>query len=283
MFPLWQLVFRVSAWWRFYLNAVTKYQVHSPFIFNWITEVLEDERYYYSFDDIQALRQKMLYNDVPILLTDYGTGPDGIYDAHAEPVQRSSSLRKVVQRSGSDSRQGELLFRLVLWLRPKVILELGASVGLSTLYLSRAAGSQSKVVALEGCPQSAAIARLNLETLKVAQAQVITGAFETTLEGTLNTLSTLDLVYFDGNHQREATLRYFEQCIAKAGDETIFVFDDIHWSEGMEAAWATIQQYERVTLTIDCGYFACVFFRPEFKEKQHFKIVASEWKPWKVF
>lgn len=283
MFPLWQLVFRVCAWCRFYLNAVTKYQVHSPFVFSWIKEVLEDERYYYSFDDIRALRQKMLYSNVPVTLIDYGTGPDGIYDAHAEPVQRQSTLRKVVQRSGSDSRQGELLFRLVYWLRPQVILELGASVGLSTLYLSRGAGSQSKVVALEGCPQSAAIARLNLETLKVKQAQVVTGAFEQTLESTLSNLPGVDLVYFDGNHQREATLQYFEQCLVKAGDQTVFVFDDIHWSEGMEAAWATIQQHKRVTLTIDCGYFACVFFRQEFKEKQHLKIVSQEWKPWKVF
>lgn len=283
MFSLGQLVFRVSAWWRFYLNAVTKYQVHSPFIFSWITEVLEDERYYYSFDDIQALRYKMLRSDTPIVLTDFGTGPNGVLDAHTEPVQRKSTLRQVVQRSGSDSRQGELLFRLVLWLRPQVILELGSSVGLSTLYLSRAAGRQAQVVALEGCPQSADIARLNLKTLHVHHAQVITGAFEQTLEHALNHLPQLDLVYFDGNHQREATLRYFEQCLTKAGDQTVFVFDDIHWSEGMEAAWTTIQQHERVTLTIDCGYFACVFFRPEFKEKQHLKIVASEWKPWKVF
>ncbi len=278
-----QTVFRIGSWWRFYRNAVTKYKIHSPFVFEWVTDVLENQRAYYAFDTIAALRAKMLQQNSPLTVTDYGAGPAGQFEGQSEPVQRTTTLSRLVRNSGSDVRQGQRLFHLVQLYQPKRILELGSSVGLSTLYIAHAAGSAAQITTLEGCPQSASIARTNLDILGHESVQVITGPFHQTLQQAVDGYDLLDFVFFDGNHQEEPTLTYVEVCLQKVHDHTIFVLDDVHWSPGMERAWDTINSHPRITMTIDCGDFACAFFRPEFKVKQHFQIVPAWWKPWMVY
>jgi hypothetical protein len=50
------------------------------------------------------------------------------------------------------------------------------------------------------------------------------------------------------------------------------IFDDIHWSEGMEKAWLEIKKNKEVSCTIDLFFVGVVFFRKEFKEKLEFSI-----------
>jgi hypothetical protein len=54
-------------------------------------------------------------------------------------------------------------------------------------------------------------------------------------------------------------------------NETVWIFDDIHWSQEMEEAWKTIQQHPKVTVTIDTFQWGIVFFRVE-QPKEHFVI-----------
>ncbi len=79
------------------------------------------------------------------------------------------------------------------------------------------------------------------------------------------------MFFFDGNHRKEPTLRYFEQCIHFSNENSIFVFDDIHWSKGMESAWEYIKNDRRVSITIDLFWFGIIFF-VEGVEKQDFVI-----------
>jgi hypothetical protein len=85
-------------------------------------------------------------------------------------------------------------------------------------------------------------------------------------------LSHIDLAYIDGNHRYEPTLRYFQQLLPKKQHHSIFIFDDIHWSAEMEKAWSEIKAHPEVTLSIDLFFMGLVFFRQEFKVKQHFSI-----------
>jgi predicted O-methyltransferase YrrM len=87
----------------------------------------------------------------------------------------------------------------------------------------------------------------------------------------LNSLPKLDLVFFDGNHQKVPTLDYFHHCLTKAHENSIFIFDDIHWSSEMDEAWQQIQGHEQVSLTIDLFQFGLVFFRKGIA-KQHFTL-----------
>ncbi|MBV6440087.1 MAG: hypothetical protein EPGJADBJ_01749 [Saprospiraceae bacterium] len=265
---------------RFYWNAVTKYQLHSPFVFDLVSSVLEDRRWFYAFRDVEMIRNRMLESDVRLEIKDFGATP-----AVAENItgtKHYATVRLVARRAGSSPRQGRMLFRLAHWAAPKTMLELGTSLGIGAMYL--ASGMRSaRLISLEGCADIAHVARTNLEILHLKNAEVVEGKFEKTLPKALERLQSLDFVFFDGNHRLEPTLHYFEACLPFAHNKTVFVFDDAYWSPDMAHAWEQIKQHPRITLTVDLFDLSLAFINPDFREKQHFRIVPAVWKPWKIF
>jgi predicted O-methyltransferase YrrM len=128
------------------------------------------------------------------------------------------------------------------------------------------------VITCEGSPAVADAAMRNLSSLDLYNVHLRIGNFDDTLGGILSSLEKLDMVFIDGNHRMEPTLRYFHQMLPKFHEHSIVVFDDIHWSEEMEAAWQGIIEHPSVTCSIDLFFLGFVFFRRDFKVKQHFTI-----------
>lgn len=273
MYALW---YRIIRFLRFYLAADTRFQVHSPFVFELANTVLEDRRWYYAFDHVEAIRRKMLKSTISLDVVDYGLS--GNSDA---PLRRKTVLNKIVRAAASSPEQGRRLFRLVQWLKPSCMLELGTSVGIGTLYMTSAARS-ARFLSLEGSESCVHVARANLGILEMNhQAEILPGAFKDTLPRALQALGKADLVFFDGHHREQPTLGYFNLCLQHSHEQTVLVFDDIYWSPEMTAAWEQIKQHPRVTLTVDCFDLALAFLNPDFKIKQHFCLVPASWKPWK--
>jgi predicted O-methyltransferase YrrM len=155
--------------------------------------------------------------------------------------------------------------------RPKTILELGTSLGITTSYLSLAK-PEAKIITMEGAKSVAETARQNFKTLKLENIFIQEGNFDQTLSIAISQMHSLDFAFIDGNHRREPTERYFHQLLPITYNDSILIFDDIHWSRDMEQAWETIQLHPSVRCTIDLFFIGIVLFRQEFKEKQHFKI-----------
>lgn len=263
--------FRVRQWIRFYSTAVTRYQIHSPFVFRLTEAVLEDKRFFQAFGEIERIRREMLGSSLEIDVTDFGTGRN-----------RRRKLAEITRNAASSSSQGRMLFRLADWLAPRTILELGTSVGIGTMYL-RAGNLLASMISLEGCPQTVSVARSNLDLLGVnRRTELVTGPFEDTLIPALEKLVSPDMVYIDGNHRKKPTVQYFETCLPYANDSTVFIFDDIHWSPEMEEAWSFIKDHPRVTLTVDLFDVSLAFINPDFREKQHFSIVPARRKFWRL-
>jgi predicted O-methyltransferase YrrM len=99
----------------------------------------------------------------------------------------------------------------------------------------------------------------------------------------LNDLGKLDYVFIDGNHRLAPTLNYFDSCLEFAHNETVFVFDDIHWSYEMEEAWEKLKAHPRVTISIDLFHMGVIFILKEKKVKEHYLLCPLSWKPWKSF
>lgn len=263
------------AFLTYYRTAKTRFQVHSPRFFDLANAVLEDQREYYAFRDIEAIRLKMLASPVTIDLEDYGAS-DG-----ATPVlRRDVPVRQLARQAASSPRQGRALFRLAQLLRPARMLELGTSVGVGAMYLATGA-RQARFITLEGSETCAQVARVNLDLLGLGQnVRVKTGPFRETLPQALQALGAVDLVFVDGHHNGDAALQYFEQCLPYAHEQTVLVFDDLYWSTGMTGAWRQIQQHPRVTGTIDFFDLGLVLLDPGIREKQHFCLAPVRWKPW---
>ena len=98
---------------------------------------------------------------------------------------------------------------------------------------------------------------------------LITGDFNTEIKKCSS--NKYDLIFFDGNHQKEATLNYFETLLETAHNDSVFIFDDIYWSKNMTDAWETIKNHQKITVTIDTFFWGFVFFRKE-QLKEHFTI-----------
>jgi predicted O-methyltransferase YrrM len=163
-----------------------------------------------------------------------------------------------------------LLYRLIQQFNPQTIFDLGTSLGITTIYQAKAC-EKGRVFTFEGCPTTAQIAKENFKALKCNNIEVIVGNLDETLSKKISEIDQLDFVFFDANHRYEPTVQYFEQCLAKITEDSVFVFDDIHWSEEMHAAWNYILNHPSVMISIDLFYVGLVFFRKN-QPKQHFVL-----------
>jgi len=148
-----------------------------------------------------------------------------------------------------------LLYHLAKAFRPASVLELGTNVGISSAYMAAALQGHGggRLTTMEASPYRLRIAREVHAGLGLANIGYKQGLFVETLAPTLQELGSLDLVFIDGHHQYEPTLAYFDAIWPHARPGTLFIFDDIRWSEGMRRAWAKLREDERFALVVDVG------------------------------
>ncbi|MEO5570965.1 MAG: class I SAM-dependent methyltransferase [Bacteroidia bacterium] len=248
---------------KYYFTAQTKHDVHSPFVFDFVAKVINKKKHSPEFDEIERLRKELLKNSTKINVTDFGTAFKG-------PKTYKRKISAITFHSAKSRRYGKLMFRIVNYFKPRNLIELGTSFGFSTMYLSLA-NKETKIVSLEGCSETAKVATDNFQRMKLKNIEQVTGDFNSTLDKAINKFEKLDFVFFDGNHAKEHTLNYFQKCLNKTHNKTVFIFDDINWSAGMKQAWKEIQDHPKVTVTIDLFILGIVFFNPDLT-KQHFII-----------
>jgi len=238
--------------------------VHSPFVFDFIIHVLNDKKKYDCYDTIESLRNHLLSENITIEVEDFGAGS-------ATLPFKNRVVKDIAHSSLKSRKYAQLLFRISKYYGAKTIAELGTSFGITTSYLA-SANSDSKIFTFEGAKNISKIAKENFEKLGLKNIEIVEGDFAKTIAANKDRLPNIDLLFVDGNHRKEATLEYFNFFLSKAGNNSIFIFDDIHWSEGMEETWKEIQSHEAVTLTIDLFFIGLVFFSKDFIVKQHFSI-----------
>jgi predicted O-methyltransferase YrrM len=246
---------------QFLLASKNEHALHSPFVFDLYTKIIKDSKTYKIFDKIEKLRKKLLKNYTVIEITDFGAGSK-IYKNNFREI------RQIAKSAEKAPRFGRLLFRLIQHFKPRTVFDLGTSLGITTLYESKAYDS-AKVYTFEGCPETAKIAKENFDELNCKNIEIIIGNLDKTLPQQLNNVERVDFAFFDANHRYEPTIRYFEMCLEKATEESLFVFDDIHWSDEMHEAWDYISKHPKVMISIDLFFIGLVFFRKN-QPKQHF-------------
>lgn len=238
--------------------------VHSPFVFDFIIHVLNDKKKYDCYPVIEQLRRELLRNSQRIRVEDFGAGSAVI-------PYKERRIKDIAASSLKSKKYAQLLFRVARYYSCMHILELGTSFGITTCYLASAA-TEGKVFTFEGAENIAAIAQQNIRRCGLANVQMIKGNFSETLEASLAGVPQPDLVFIDGNHRKEATLYYMDILLRKRHNRSVFIFDDIHWSRGMEEAWESIKAHPEVTMTIDLFFIGLVFFDTGFRATQHFSI-----------
>jgi predicted O-methyltransferase YrrM len=249
----------------FLLHSGNRYRVHSPFLYEFIGNVIRSGKPVDEASKIEQLRKECKKSKEIIEKTDYGVG--GVNSiGKPYPV----ALRHLVATSLTSPRQARRLYRLTKYMKPGRILEIGTSLGITTSYLA-CANPESRIITLEGCPELSRKAREHFRKLGIKNAEVMEGRFEDTLSKALDMLGGIDFVFIDGNHRKEAVLDYYAKCLAFSNNDTIMVIDDIHSTAEMEQAWEQIRQMKDIRISLDFFFSGWIFFRKE-SSKQHFRL-----------
>ncbi len=245
--------FPIKAWLRHWLLAVDEHSIHAPFLYELYTTVVRAKADLSAFADVEAYRAGLLANQQTIAVTDLGSG-----SKHFRSHQRA--IGAIAATSPASALQAHFYFRLATFRKPKSIIELGTSFGITTFYLARA--TPGRVYTLEGSPAIAAIAQLQFEHLGQKNIELREGNIDDTLPRLLDELPQVDFAVIDANHRLEPTVRYFDALARKSKSHTVLIVDDIHASAEMEAAWNYARHHELVYVDIDLFHCGLLFFDP---------------------
>lgn len=242
---------------------MNEHGVHSPFVYDLLLSTIYNKKNFYAYAKIEKMRKALSVSSHSVECIDLGAGSRVNNDS-------KKTVAQILFSAAKPAKYGRLLFRLADHFQPATVLELGTSLGISSAYLA-AANSNSKVTTVEGCEEIAAVAKQTFKLLEIKNIEQVQGNFDDVLPEILKNIHQLDMVFFDGNHRKEPTLNYFRQCLEKATENSVFIFDDIYWSEEMKETWQEIKAHPKVTVTLDLFQFGIVFFRTK-QVKEHFII-----------
>lgn len=254
-----KMIGAVIRYLRYYIRSSSINVVHSPFIYKFYSDVLIDKNNYPEYTVVEKRRREMRRNKRLLSVFDMGAGNE----RKKESFKR---VRSIIKKSATAPSRGQLLFRITKYFQPTTIVELGTSMGMSTMYLSLGA-PKSKIYTVEGCSNLSSVAESNFRKVKLSNINLHIGNFDYVLPEILKKVGRIDLLFIDGDHKKEKLLDYFEQCMEYAGNDSVFIFDDIHWSKQMEEAWDMIKNDKRVKVSIDLFHLGILFFKSELSEE----------------
>lgn len=240
-------------------NRVNAHGIHSPFVFEFYNEVILKAKRARQ-PKVEALRTTLICSKEVITVNDLGAG-----SRKTSKPQRSVS--EIAKHAAMSKKQGQLITRIIDFYGFKKGLEIGTSLGIGAAYMASTA--QYSGISIEGCAETARIAQKNLTQAGFSNIDVRVGEFSAILANLVE--EKFDFIYIDGNHRKLPTLDYFEFALNHSTENAFIIFDDIHWSEEMEAAWEIIQRDERINLSMDLFRLGIVSKRSG-QRKQHFIV-----------
>ncbi len=244
-------------------TAKTRHGTHSPFVYQLTDEVIYDFSHKSEYKNVELQRKKLFNDDSLITVTDLGAG------SHLNK-NRAKKVSQIAKNALKSPRLAQLIYRLAKNTKPKNIIELGTCLGLTTAYLSKACPN-AQLITIEGCPETAKVAMNNFKDLELRNIEIHIGNFDVLLPLIIEKQQQLDFVYIDGNHRKDATLNYFNWCLPSVTENSLLIFDDIYWSQGMKEAWVQIKNHPDVTVTVDLFWIGLVYFKKG-QAKEHFKL-----------
>ena len=253
--------YQIKSYIKFLRNSTNEHGVHSPFVYDFLTKCVYDKTQFSAYTELKQYRKELSESKEVISVTDFGAG-SRVFSSDERLVSA------IAKTAGITKKRQQLLYRIAKYFQPTQALELGTSLGIASVALASGAPS-SKVVTVEGCPSTWTVATSMFQKFQKKNIHAQQETFEEFFKK--DAIDTYDLVFIDGNHNKERTLGYFELLLKYIHNDTVLIFDDIYWSAEMTKAWEQIRTHSRVTVSIDSFQWGFVFFRKE-QHKEHFTL-----------
>ena len=237
---------------RHFFLEIDEYSIHSPFLYDLYGRCFKK----ISRQDHQAFIEELRHEALKDP-TEINTGKFG---AASKSGLNVKSIKKIARNGNTPSRYSKLFMRLIRYFDTRNMLELGTSLGLNTLYLA-AAGSDRQVFSFEGNTELSTRARKNFERARASNIRLIEGNIDDTLPAFLSEGIRPGFVYIDANHRFDPVIKYFQMLKYSRAEPAVFVLDDIHWSDEMDAAWNRIRIDPEVRADLDIGPMGIIIFK----------------------
>lgn len=256
-----QYIFALQVRLKYLLKAHYRkgHHIHSPFTFATLNNTIFETIPYYSFANIERLRNKLKADQRCIEISHQKNGRF-----------KKTTIAKETINSAKTAKYAQLLQRLCASNNAQTILELGTNIGVGTMYLA-ANSSKAKVYTYEIEPDLIQIAKENFKQSNLNNITIIEGDIDNTLPSTIQNYKNIDIIFIDANHTLKSTLKYYSIAKTKATSNSIFIIDDIHWSKEMQQAWETIIKDKDIRLSIDLFSMGIVWFNDQLP-KQHYIV-----------
>jgi predicted O-methyltransferase YrrM len=246
---------RVFKYLRYILLSHHKrgHGIHSPFVYDLVSRIFRNKIDPGIVSIVEGARRRMIADTRSINIHDLGSG-----SKLAGSTEKRVS--DIARRSPVSPKYGALLSNMAAEFGKPFILELGTSLGISTMYMA-ASCKNSPVSTIEGSPEIASVARQNFKDAGLINITLLEGSFDEVLPQLAASGVKPGLVFIDGNHRREPVLRYFKEIAEMSDNSTVIIIDDINYSKEMAEAWEEIKLNEKVSVTIDIFRMGILFFR----------------------
>ena len=259
---------KLSSFLKFIVGSKKSSRVKSCELSKFVDFVVGDELSYDHFAELEGIRQTLLVNHKEIEILDLGAGSS----FSNSPMKKISEVAK---QQLSSAYQLRVLSRIIRFMNAMHCVELGASLGLSSLYMAKS--TSGKCISFEGNPAFIRLIEDQKKKVNVSNLELIEGNFDDTFLSYVNDAQDIDFAFIDGNHRKQATIDYFEQVKESCRNTAVLVFDDIYWSKGMSEAWDHIKADQMCRSSIDLYFMGIVFLDPTLKKKAHLKIRPKKW------
>ena len=245
---------------KYLWNAKGRHGTHSPFIYEFVDKCLSIKKEKNIIQQFSARFHYLKSDKRTIKITDFGAG--------SKYLSNERSISMLLSTSSSKGKYGDLLYKIARYYKPENILEFGTSIGIGTCNLSFG-NPEANIVTVEACENTRLEALKNFKTFQCENIESILATFDQFLEEERS--EKYDLVFIDGHHDGLALLHYMNKLESRTHNDTLFILDDIRWSDSMFAAWNKIRESENFSVTMDLFRMGIALKRKQ-QRKEHFVV-----------
>jgi predicted O-methyltransferase YrrM len=250
----------IFEYFKYRIKAKGRHGIHSPFVYDFVNKCLTTKMDKKFISIQKKLFKNLKTNHTTININDFGAG--------SKKLSNERSISSIFSNSSSKGRYGKLLYSIANYYHPKNILEFGTSLGIGSIHLS-AGNKLANIITVEGCQNTFLIAKKNFEITNSTNVNPLLSTFK----GFLDNYSgdKFDIIFIDGHHDGLALIDYLTKLKPLTHNDSLFILDDIRWSDSMFKAWNLIVNDPYYHVSIDLFRLGIILPRHQ-QTKEHFTI-----------
>ncbi len=228
--------------------------VHSPFVYQLITNTINVQENYYFYDKIRSIAEGLKSNNHKIA-----------YSVHGEQTKRKPVAH--ISQAFCSNKKAELLFRLAKERGANRQLHIGSSFGLDSVALS-GFSRNCTIDIVEENPEILPITQKNISAILPAHTHFFTDLPSDSLQ-TLSKEQPYDLIYISRLNELQDATWLTDKIHTALKTDGVLIIDGIHANKQGKKLWELLCKNPDFTISIDLYHLGLLYFMPLMNKKNY--------------